>query len=146
MATINHPLGRPRTWTGLRSPFRRFNGWLVAAIALAAVSAVLPVLQNSSVTSRGFDMQALDAEKARLQGQISVLEADVARYTSLSRIERRAEEIGLVPAEGTIYVTVDEAGPAPAKIPAEFLPGPAPETDGPAPWWRSILGWVPLLD
>ncbi|GAB4321199.1 MAG: hypothetical protein Kow0010_01410 [Dehalococcoidia bacterium] len=152
MAAINHPIGSTPARAGLtlKAPFGRLNGWVVGAVLLAAASAALPVLQSSSATSRGFDVQALNAQRARLHAEISVLEADVARLTSLPRIERRAKEIGLVPAEtlgvDVYYVTVDEPGPAPAKIPAEYLPGPVVEREGPAPWWRSLLDWLPLLN
>lgn len=152
MAAINHPIGTTAGRAGLtlRAPFGRVNGWVVAAVLLAAASAALPVLQSSSATSRGFDVQSLNAERARLQAEISVIETDVARLTSLARIERRAKEIGLVPANDLgvdiYYVTVEEPGPAPAKIPAEYLPGPLVEHEGPAPWWQSLLDWLPLLN
>lgn len=121
--------------------------WLLTgAIMLASASAMLPVLQNSSATSRGFRAQSLDAQTAELKGEMSELEAQVARLTSLERIQRRAQEIGLSPASNPIYVSVDVAGPAPAKIPAEYLPSPKPRAAGQEPWWRSLARWLPLPD
>jgi hypothetical protein len=119
---------------------------MMGALAVAGVSAMLPVLQNSAATSRGFALQQRQVEQQRLKGDIGLIEADVARLTSLPRIERRADEIGLVPTTDPIYITVTEPGPAPAKIPAEYLPPPAPKASRPASWWRSFLDWLPLPD
>jgi hypothetical protein len=102
-------------------------------------------VQNSSATSRGFEVQQLHAEQALLEGAVSVLESDIAELTSLDRVQRRASELGLQPATSTIYISVDEAGPEPAKIPAEYLSDPAPTTGGTESWWQSLLEWLPLL-
>ena len=145
MATIHRPYGIPHAGD-LRNPLGGINRWLVGAVFLAGVMALLPVMQNSWVTSQGFDLQAIEQQKAATRGQMSLIETDVARLTSLSRIERRATEMGLVPAFDPIYVSVDVAGPAPAKIPAEYLPGPAVQTSETAPWWRSLLQWLAPLN
>ena len=146
MAAINQPYaGAPRA-DGFRTPVGSINRWIVAAVFIAGLSALLPVLQNSSVTSRGFDLQSIEQEKILVVGEIDLLEVEVARLTSLPRIERRAQDLGLAPAYAPFYVSVDEAGPAPAKIPAEYLPGPAAYADGTAPWWRSLLDWLAPLN
>jgi hypothetical protein len=128
-----------------RLPLRRPNGWLLAAAAVAATGALLPVLQNSLATSRGFDIQSADSRRVVLEGEISLMEADVARLASLNRIQRRALELGLGPASDPIFVTVAEPGPAPAKVPAEFLPRPERDLAEPEPWWRSLVSWLPFL-
>jgi hypothetical protein len=150
MAAINHPLGRSHrraaaTAGRLRPALGHTNWWLLSAFVILGVSAMLPVVQNSTATTRGFEIKVLQAEQARLQGDIRVLESDVATLTSLERVQRRAAEIGLFPAQRPIYLTVAEAGPAPAKIPAEYLPGPAPQTGGAESWWRSLLRLLPLI-
>lgn len=146
MAAINHPYaGTPRSGS-LPTPVGDINRWIVLAVFVVGISALLPVLQNSSVTSRGFDLQSIEQQKLAVLGEISLIETDVARLTSLPRIERRAGEIGLVPAFDPLYVSVDVAGPAPAKIPAEFLPGPVEQSSGSAPWWRSLLDWLAPLN
>lgn len=156
MAAIHHPLGRPRalSWPAGRPGLGHLpnlpsagqvNWWVTAALALVGVSAMLPVLQNSTATSRGFEIQELQAERAQLDGDLRVLETDVAALTSLERLQRRAAELGLHPAGPSIFLTVAEAGPAPAKIPAEYLPDPAPKRGGTESWWRSLVRWLPLL-
>lgn len=145
MVAILHPFGGERRAPRPVLPLRRPTGWFVAAAAIAGFSALLPVLQNSLATSRGFDIQSADTRRAELDGELRLLEADVARLTSLSRIQRRANEIGLRPALDPIYVTVSEAGPAPAQVPAEFLPRPGGHVAQPDSWWRSLISWLPLV-
>ncbi len=146
MAAINHPYAGSPGSGRFGSPVGQINRWLVLAVLVAGLSSLLPVLQNSSVTSRGFALQDIERQKISVLGQIDLVEADVARLTSLQRIERRASAMGLHPADAPLYVTVDEAGPAPAKIPAEYLSGPGVQTGGPVPWWRSLLDWLAPLN
>ncbi len=140
MATIQRPF---RGTVPLPAPVRAINWWVLGAITLASVSAMLPVLQNSSTTSRGFEVQELQAQQVRLEGEIALVESDVARLTSLARIEKRAGELGLVPATSPLYISVDEAGPAPAKIPAEYLPLPERTPEAQESGWGSLLRWLP---
>ena len=143
MAAINHPLGHARRGLPIPSGGAHLNVWLALAIVLAAIGAMLPVVQNSLATSRGFDLQASQRQEAQLNGQIGVLESEVASLTSLTRIERRAREIGLEPVNDPIYVTVTEPGPAPAKLPSEYLPRPETVKSKPAPWWKPLVNWLP---
>lgn len=143
MAAINFPApGARRIPLPFSAP--RVNWWIFGAIAVLGGGAILPVLQNSTATTRGFEVQDLEAQQAHIQGDMRVLESDVASLTSLSRIESRARELGLTPGVNPIYITVDEPGPAPAKIPAEYLPGPVRISGEPEPWWRSLFSWVSL--
>ena len=106
------------------SPCPRFglSKWVLTGVLLAFASAMLPVFQNSSVTSRGLDRQSLEAAKDALRAEMSLLEADVARLTSLERIARRAREIGLFPSGNAFYVTVTEAGTGSRKDPRGVSP------------------------
>lgn len=144
MAAINHPLGGARRGMPIPGSLGTLNWWVLGAVLMVGVSAMLPVLQNSTATSRGFNTQHFQADEAKLKGEISLVEADVAVLTSLSRIERRATEMGLGPTDNPIYVRVDVAGPAPAKIPSEYLPERAPKRDVPEPWWRSLFNLLSL--
>ncbi|MCC6383254.1 MAG: hypothetical protein IT304_12165 [Dehalococcoidia bacterium] len=143
MAAINHPLGHARR-VPLPGRPAQVNWWVLAAVFVLGLGAMLPVLQNSTATSRGFDAQRLQLDQARVNGEIRELESEVASLTSLDRIQHRAEEIGLGPGDPPVFVNVGEPGPAPAKIPSEYLPGPVPTTEEPDPWWRSLLSWVSL--
>lgn len=113
---------------------------------MVGFSAMLPVLQSSWTTTRGFETQDLEARQASLNGDIRQLESEVANLTSLNRIERRANAIGLFDGGTPLYVEVGEAGPAPAKIPSEYLPELNRESEKPDSWLRSLISRVPLLD
>lgn len=137
MAAISLPVPRPRSAAPGRVSRGAINSWVIAGIAVLGISAILPVLQDSTATSRGFQIQEIQASNARTASQISQAEADVAGLTSLARIQRRASEIGLIPGEDPIYVTVTEPGPAPAKLPAEYLPRASLSQAGPDSWWQA---------
>jgi len=143
MAAINHPLGHSRRGLPIPTPRGNLNLGLGVAIGLAAFSALLPVVQNSTATSRGFDIQASQRQEAQLRGEIGLLESEVASLTSLTRIERRAREIGLLPVTDPIYVTVNEPGPSPAKLPSEYLPRAETRKVSSTPWWKPLVSWLP---
>lgn len=143
MAAINHPLGHARRGLPIPGVPGRPNWLIMFAVGLTAFCAVLPVVQNSLATSRGFDIQASQRQEAQLSGEIGLLESEVAALTSLTRIERRAREIGLGPVADPIYVTVTEPGPAPAKLPAEYLPRTETHKVSSDPWWKSLVNWLP---
>jgi len=144
MAAINQSFGHARRGLPLRMPSAEPNWWVLGALALLGASAMLPVLQNSAATSSGFQIQSAQAEQVKINGDIRLLESEVAQLTSLARIQRRAGEIGLGPGDNPYFVNVDQPGPAPAKIPSEYLPAPAPTRSEPEPWWRSLFSRVPL--
>ena len=144
MVSIPLPLrGAGRTADAPPVPGRS-GRWVAAGIAVVGAAAMLPVLQKSTLTSRGFTLQQHQAEETRLRAEINVLGSEVARLTSQERIERRAFQLGLGPADDAIYIDVSVPGPAPAKTPAEFLPPQVDPAEEPAPWWRSLLSWLPL--
>jgi hypothetical protein len=143
MAAINHPLGNARRGLPIPTPRGNLNLGLGAAVVLAAFCSLLPVLQNSTATSRGFDIQASERREAELRGQIGLLESEVASLTSITRIERRAREIGLLPVTDPIFLTVNEPGPAPAKLPSEYLPRTETRKGESAPFWKSLVSWLP---
>lgn len=141
MAAMNRPLPR-----GIPVPFKvgSVNGWVIAALVVFGAGAALPVLQNSTATTRGFNVQRLQAEEIRLTSDIRLTESEVASLASLDRIQKRAAEIGLGPGDLPYYITTTEPGPAPAKVPSQYLPGTAPKGVAPDSWWRSLLSWVSL--
>jgi hypothetical protein len=123
-------------------PGGQVNWWVLGALLILGAGAVLPVLQTSSATTRGFDAQRIQAQQEDVRGQIRALEAEVAGMTRLERIERRASEIGLLPGTDPVFITVDVPGPQPAKLPSEYLPGPVlPEGESES-WWHSLIELV----
>lgn len=121
------------------------NWWVISGIIIVGLSALLPVIQSSMVTSEGFSMQRSQEQVANLNGQIGVLESEIGQMTSVGRIEQRAQEIGLQPpATDPTFIHVNVAGPAPAKIPASYLPAQVTPQEHPQSWWQSLFDWLPL--
>ena len=132
MTAIDRPA--PQASQGrLALPQLSASGWMLAGVLIVAASAMAAVFQNSSMTSQGFNLEELRAEADALRAELRLLEADVARLTSIERVARRARELDLFPGVNAIYVTVAEAGPAPPNIPAEYLPTPMEPGSGRAP-------------
>jgi hypothetical protein len=134
-----HPLGR--------AAGRKFGipGLSILAAGLVAAAALLPVVQASRVTSTGHDIRTLETRKADLSASIHLAEADVARLAAGDRVEQRARELGMVPADHRIYVAVDQPSPEsgmPARYLNEEVP-PAPVTSA-RPWWKSLLSRLPI--
>lgn len=152
MVAIRGPFGgvrsRPREEARSRphigNPFGKGSWWVFAGIAIVGISALVPVIQSSMVTSEGFTMQRSQEQEATLAGQISILESEIGQMTSLGRIQHRALELGLQPSTDPDFIHVSVAGPAPAKLPSSYLPAPVPEQIHPESWWQSLTDWLPL--
>ena len=112
---------------------------LIVSIALLAISAIIPVLQASLITTQGHDLQLLKQNRTQLTSEIRLLESEVAGLNSLERIERRAREIGLVdPDTPPIFIQISSYLISATKT-AEELPGEEKSNSIPIPWWKSLL-------
>ncbi|MFL2636199.1 MAG: FtsL-like putative cell division protein [Tepidiformaceae bacterium] len=133
MATRQQALARfPQSTLTLR--------WgLIVSIALLALSALIPVLQASLITTQGHDLQLLKQNRTRLTSEIRLLESELAGLNSLERIERRAREIGLTePDAPPIFIQISSNLTSVTKT-SEGLPGQERSDSNPTLWWRSIL-------
>ena len=133
MATRQQALARfPQSTLTLR--------WgLIVSIALLALSALIPVLQASLITTQGHDLQLLKQNRTRLTSEIRLLESELAGLNSLESIERRAREIGLTePDTPPIFIQISSNLTSVTKTP-EGLPGQERSDSNPTLWWRSIL-------
>jgi len=120
-------------------------GLSILAAGLVAAAALLPVAQASRVTTTGHDIRALETRKADLNSSIYVTQAEVARLAAAERVERRARELGMVPANAALYATLDRPAP-PSGMPARYLNeevDPAPIAAKP-PWWKAPLSRLPV--
>ncbi len=145
MVSIPHPLRGLEAPVRVPRPAAGSGGWVAAGIVILGLSAMLPVLEKSTLTSKGFTLQEHQAREESLSLETRDLETEVSRLMSEERIERRALQLGLRPADIPIYVKVDVPGPEPAKIPAEYLEVIATPDEQPPALWRSLLGWLPRL-
>ena len=120
-------------------------GLSVVAAGLVAAAALLPVAQTSRVTTTGHDIRMLETRKTDLNASIHLAQADVARLAATERIEQRAQELGMVPAERRLYVNLAQPVPE-ASMPARYLNEEAVAVSTPParPWWRALLSRLPL--
>ena len=131
---------RPKPWLAPGLP-------LVLTIAAVGVglAALLALIQSSDATTTSARVQRLEEQLTDWEARTQELEVEVATLGGLERIEQEARErLGMVTPEDTIYVTIDEPGPEPARLPSRFLPPPQPRaTSGGDSFWEKLFGWLP---
>lgn len=113
---------------------------LVAVTALAGLAALLLVVQNSTITTAGYEVRHLETKRDAWRQLNYQLEAEVAALQSLSRVEREAKErLGMIAAKSRIFLTIEGIS-APERGAEDLPPGFVPATARQAvPWWRSLL-------
>jgi hypothetical protein len=95
----------------------------VAASALVAAAALLPVVQSSNATTTAHDIRRLETRKADLQAAIYNAQTEIAQLGSLERIDHEARgRLGMTTASRSTVVQVSEASSAPRQVPARYLP------------------------
>ncbi|MHB8377926.1 MAG: septum formation initiator family protein [Dehalococcoidia bacterium] len=148
MAALHRPaLPAPRAFG------RRVSGRTVLVVAafLAVGVATLQVNQFSRATSASYTIDALARERAMKQAQNHELEGEVAQLSSLGRIEWDARaRLGLVPAQRTVYLTVNQAVPDGQSLPMGYqqqaaAPAAGPKTAGSTPLWKRLLKLIPFF-
>jgi cell division protein FtsL len=119
--------------------------FMIASIALAIVIAGAQVNQFSRLTSTGYEIEGLKRERAAKQAANHELEAEVARLSSLARIDWEARtRLGMTPATRTMYIDVNAELPARQSLPTRYLPDavqqPAPtvDADSDSIWERAL--------
>ena len=138
---ISRPLPRPLPRiTGVRPV-------LLGAFLVVASLGLLQVIQTSSATTTGYNLQRLEDERSATQAEVPQLEAEVAVLTSIDRIDREARDrLGMVPADNTMTLSVEKQAPAQQLVPLRFLTeqSEAPQVKSTA-WWRKLLGLLPFF-
>ena len=144
MAALNRPtLPVHRTFGGKRS----VTLLLFVAIALLVAIAVFQVNQFSRATSTSYEINALTSQRAQRQAENHALEADVARLSSLARVDIEARtRLHMEPAQQKLYIAVNQAVPDRRSLPTRFLPPErAPAIHPDAPLWKQLLRIVPFF-
>lgn len=138
MASIQRPaLPAPRILRLPRVP--RARRWLLAGIILLVGAAMLQVNVLSRLTSTGYEMERLKAERAEKQAVNHQLEADVARLSSLGHIDWTARtKLGMVPATSKLYIDVNQPVPAQETLPTRYRPAEQPAQAPPEDDDRSL--------
>jgi len=88
--------------------------WISGALLLLGVAVGLYLIQVSSVTTAGYEVQRLQGEKKAWQARNEQLELELAKKRSLVWAESQAaDRFGMVRAGKPVYVAVDSRVPAP---------------------------------
>jgi len=114
--------------------------WRFILIAiLISLGAIIWLSQTSTLVSLGYETENLDKQEVLLDRQATQLQAQIAQYEDLNRVENEAKtKLGMVPAKNKVYV----------KIPANQVED-TPETSSNsllAPvndWWRELVEMLP---
>ncbi|MCI0890437.1 MAG: hypothetical protein J4O04_06485 [Chloroflexi bacterium] len=126
---------------------------LSVAAVLVIVLGLVRVVQTSQATTASFAMLTLQQEKLELETSVKQLEAEVARLSSLERIEREATRLGLELPVRVSYISVNVPRPRSAAdlLPARFAPvneeAALAGVDGSpadAGWWQHLLDFLPF--
>ena len=119
---------------------------LIASVALMVVVAVgvLQVLQTSNAATAGYELRALERERADVGAQVRLLEAQIAQTAGEGQLRELAiARLGMVPAKDAVHVAVDTPAPAVAALPERYVVRPQPTEPSRLALWEQALRWLP---
>ncbi|MEV7525974.1 hypothetical protein [Streptomyces sp. NPDC091371] len=110
--------------------------FVLLVVALLGGGLISLLLLNSALNEGSFQLTKLKKETTALTDEEQALQRDVDAYSAPDALQRRAQEMGLVPGGSPVFIgpdgkvtgTAAEAEPPPAPTP----PAPAPPTQPPA--------------
>lgn len=125
------------------------KGWLIGAIALVIVIALVQVNQFSRLTSTGYEIESLRRERDTKAAQNHELEAEVGQLSSLARVDIEARtRLRMEPAKRRLYISVNQPAPDRRALPTRYL---APQDAPSAPasgaersLWQRIRDLLPF--
>ncbi|MET9963465.1 hypothetical protein ABZ128_31085 [Streptomyces sp. NPDC006326] len=130
----------------LRSPSGQaaLTPFVLLVVALLAGGLISLLLLNSALNEGSFQLSRLKKETTALTDEEQALQRDVDGYSAPDALQRRAQELGLVPGGSPVFIGPDgkvtgtgapaEAPPAPSAPPAAPNPAAVPSLAGsPAP-------------
>lgn len=151
-ALQRHALPFPKRLSAPKAMGRLRSGKLLvtAAAMLVIAVALLQVNQFSRLTSTGYQIQQLNQQRAAKQAENHELAAEVARLSSLARVDWEARvNQHMVPAGRKLYINVNHAVPERETLPTRFLPqekpAPAPTAAADDPLWKQLLKLLPFF-
>jgi len=149
MAVIARPNERSLPRRGA-VPIPRFPTLLVSALLLAAVGGVglLQVFQTSRAASMGYELTALERERAQLSAEVRLLEADIAQAIHVDHIRQEATtRLGMVRPEQTLQVHVGAPAPRVVPLPERYVAQvEAPPAVEQQTWWQTLLRNAPWIE
>jgi len=150
MAALHRPalplpgrLAAPRVFAKARSG----RVVIVLVVALVLAIALVQVNEFSRLTSTGYQINELTAERASRQADNHALEAEVASLSSLARVDWEARtRLHMEPAKQKLYIEVNGPTPDRQSLPTRYLPAErpaAPQPSGHSSLWKRLLGMLP---
>ena len=140
------PRPLPSGWGVAR---KRMSRTMVVALALLAVASagIFQVLQTTRVAEVGYALRELETERELLDAQIRLLEARIAGSSNLEHLQEQAvTRLGMVPAGGTMRITVDVPAPQVVPLPRRYVETPERERLPEPSWWEELIGSIPGFD
>ena len=121
---------------------------IIIVVALVLGIALVQVNEFSRLTSTGYQINELTAERASRQADNHALEAEVASLSSLARVDWEARtRLHMEPAKQKLYIDVNGAAPDRQTLPTRFLPAERPAATsgatGHTSLWKRLLGLLP---
>lgn len=118
---------------------------LVAMLVLGV--ALVQINEFSRLTSTGYQINDLTAQRASAEANNHALEAQVASLSSLARVDWEARtRLHMEPPKQTLYISVNQPPPNRQTLPTRFLPpepAATPVAATHSPLWKRILGLLP---
>ncbi|WP_030707350.1 hypothetical protein [Streptomyces sp. NRRL F-2580] len=106
--------------------------FVLLVVALLGGGLISLLLLNSALNEGSFQLTRLKKETTALTDEEQALQRDVDAYSAPDALQRRAQELGLVPGGSPVFIGPDGkvAGTA---VPAEASPSPTVAAAPPAP-------------
>ena len=144
MAAIQRPATLPRAVQGR---LRSGRLPLVVAAILLTGAAALQVNQFSAVTGTGYQIEDLKRARAEKQATNHDLEAEVARLSSLARVEIEARlRLGMAPPARILNLDITGEVPDRQTLPTRYLPQEQDTEDAAdgGSFWDQVLDLLPF--
>ena len=138
----------------LGTPFGKIRSGrlaLCAALALMVGAAAPPPPPPPPPPPTGYAINDLNRERAAKQAENHGIEADVARLSSLARVDIEARlRLHMEPAQQKLYIGVNQPVPNRETLPTRFLPAARSATQPAAqathtPFWKRLLKRLPFF-
>ncbi|MFG2876748.1 hypothetical protein ACGFYU_17450 [Streptomyces sp. NPDC048337] len=110
--------------------------FVLLVVALLGGGLISLLLLNSALNEGSFQLTKLKRETTALTDEEQALQRDVDGYSAPDALQRRAQELGLVPGGSPVFIGPDgkiTGTASPAEPPAPPSPPPSPGAQSPSP-------------
>lgn len=96
--TLEEPIPLRIIYSTAAAKGRRVWPYTLGAVLLLAVSVIIPVVLNTQIAQRAYDIRDQQVILNELEAESAALEQDLLEISSTQSLQEKAEELGLVPA------------------------------------------------